>query len=1114
MGYLHINRKFICFALGIGLPFLILFPGDTLAQVTFECHGIGVDSDQDGIDNACDDDDDNDGLSDNWELQFGLNPLDPSGNNGADSDPDGDGFINLQEYRANTDPNNPQSVPVAQSWVARYNGPGNFEDSASALVVDAMGNVYVTGGSFGSSSGFDTGEDYTTIKYDPNGNQLWVARYNGPGNYTDFAHALAVDTAGNVYITGQSVGSTTYPYYYDYATIKYDANGNQLWMARYNGPDNFNDIARALVVDSAGNVYVTGESSVSGTVSAYATIKYDSNGNQLWVARYNGPGDGTASAYALVVDLENNVYVTGYSAGSGGFDYATIKYDTNGNQLWVAYYDGLDTGDFATALVVDAAGNVYVTGESGGLGTSEDYATVKYDPNGNQLWAARYNGPGNFNDVANTLAVDSLGNVYVTGRSWGVATGEDYATIKYDANGTQLWVARYNGPGNVHDNATAIAVDAADNVIITGGSSSGTATDYATIKYDTNGNQLWVILYNGPGNAGDSATSMALDSSGNVYVTGGSGSSNLSSDYATIKYSQSSPMTDLSVTMTDSSDPFFVDRPYIIEGTQYLTYTAIVTNNGPNNATGVMLTDILPAGVTFVSATSTRGSCSQANGTVTCNLWDLGNGASAVITIVVMPASVGTLNNTASIAANVIDPNGNNNSATEVTAVLTADTDGDGIADASDNCPNTYNADQADHDRDGIGDVCDFDCSPGVACTLEYNPVCGADGVTYSNACHAAQACVSIAYSGECNADLDGDGLPDGWESRYGLNPNDSTGNNGANGDPDGDGFTNLHEFQGGSNPQNSTSVPSISSRLINISTRAHVLTGENVAIGGFIIGGSEPMTVLIRARGPSMGGAPFNVPGTLSDPMVQLYSGQTVIAQNDNWQTTRPQCDSPAISCGDAAQIIATGKDPCQPVPGQTSAPPGCTQESALLVTLPPGRYTAIISGVGGETGVGIVEVFNVDGDTTANLINISTRAHVETGDNVAIGGFRIGGSDSKTVLIRARGPSLSAFGVSEPLANPTIQLYSGQTVIALNDNWQDPAQCVSGYTCSGETEIQATGKDPCQPFPGQISAPPGCAEESAILITLPPGRYTAIISGVGGTTGVGLVEVFEISP
>ncbi|MBI2305017.1 MAG: SBBP repeat-containing protein, partial [Chloroflexi bacterium] len=273
---------------------------------------------------------------------------------------------------------------------------------------------------------------YTTVKYDASGTQQWVARYNGPGNSADEARALAVDITGNVYVTGSSTGSGTN---YDYATVKYDASGTQQWVARYNGPGNSTDRAYALAVDSSRNVYVTGSSTGSGTSDDYATVKYDSGGNQLWATRYNGPGNIGDRANALAVDITGSVYVTGYSYGgsSTGNDYATVKYDASGTPLWVARYNGPgNSSDYAYALAVDITGSVYVTGYSyGGSSTDYDYATVKYDASGTPLWAARYNGPGNIGDSANALAVDITGSVYVTGYSYGSGTDYDYATIKY-----------------------------------------------------------------------------------------------------------------------------------------------------------------------------------------------------------------------------------------------------------------------------------------------------------------------------------------------------------------------------------------------------------------------------------------------------------------------------------------------------------------------------------------------------------------------------------------------------------------------------------------------------------------------------------------------------------
>ena len=401
-----------------------------------------------------------------------------------------------------------------QLWVARYNGPGNNIDEANALVVDDAGNVYVTGGSR-SDRGNGIREDYATIKYDSQGNQLWVARYGGPGDGDNTANALAVDSEGNVYVTGRSTGINGD---LDYATVKYDSEGLELWVARYKGPGNNVDQARAMVIDASGNIYITGNSRGNKGHDDYATIKYDSSGNQLWVARYD---DGSATALAL--DSAGNVYVTGFSRANDDLHYATVKYDSNGKQLWASTYNapgGRD--DIAYALAVDNMGNVCVTGRS--FGEKYDYATVKYDSQGNELWVARYNGPADRSDQSTSLDFDADGNVYVTGRSDNENRNRDYTTLKYDSNGKLLWEARYSGLDNGDNMATALAVDDSGNVFVTGqsqGDNSG--WDYATVKYNSRGKQLWAARYNGPGNSLDIATSLAIDSEGNVYVTGSSG---------------------------------------------------------------------------------------------------------------------------------------------------------------------------------------------------------------------------------------------------------------------------------------------------------------------------------------------------------------------------------------------------------------------------------------------------------------------------------------------------------------------------------------------------------------------------------------------------------------
>jgi hypothetical protein len=423
-----------------------------------------------------------------------------------------------------------------EQWVARYNGQGE----ANSIAVDSTtGTAYVTG----FSTGAGTGQDYATVAYDATGTELWVARYDGPGHGSDVARGIALDNStGNVYVTGYSWGVSMSS---EYATVAYDSTGSELWVARYNGPGNGSHSATAIAVDSTGNVYVTGISwGGTATQFDYATIKYDATGTELWVARYNGPASGNDGATAIAVDSgTGNVYVTGNSLGTGQpfGDYATVAYDRTGMQLWVARYTGPgNMFNNAKAIAVDSrTGNVYVTGESMGIGTFTDYATVAYDSNGAQLWVARYNGPGNDKDEANAIAVDGAGNVYVTGESAGLGTLIDYATVAYDSNGAELWVARYNGPANGYDIANAIAVDSSGSVYVTGRSEGiGTGYDYATIAYNSaTAAEQWVARYNGPGNGQDIAYAIAVDSTRNVYVTGGSTGIG-TGDFATIKYSQ------------------------------------------------------------------------------------------------------------------------------------------------------------------------------------------------------------------------------------------------------------------------------------------------------------------------------------------------------------------------------------------------------------------------------------------------------------------------------------------------------------------------------------------------------------------------------------------------
>ena len=285
--------------------------------------------------------------------------------------------------------------------------------------------------------------------------------------------------------------------------------------------------------------------------------------------------------------------------------------------------------------------------------------------------------------------------------------------------------------------------------------------------------------------------------------------------------------------------------------------------------------------------------------------------------------------------------------------------------------------------------------------------------------------------------------------------------------------------------------IPSATaSHLGNISTRAFVQTGDNVMIGGFIVQGTGPKTVILRAIGPELSAPPYNIPNALADPTLELHNGSgALIASNNNWQTT---IIGGIITTSQVSAIQNSGHAPTQP------------SESAIIATLQPGNYTAIVRGVNNTTGVALVEVYDIDGQVSSILGNVSTRAFVQTADNVMIGGFIVQGTGQKSVIVRAIGPELSAppFNIPNALANPTLELHNGSgALIASNDNWQ--TTIIGGIITSSQVSaIQNSGHAPTQ------------ASESAIIGTFSAGNYTAIVRGVNNTTGIALVEVYDLTP
>jgi DNA-binding beta-propeller fold protein YncE len=369
----------------------------------------------------------------------------------------------------------------AQLWAKRYSSSG-AADFANAVAVSPNGNtVFVTG---------DVGFDYGTIAYNAStGAQLWVKLYTGDGT-DNYAHSVAVSPNGNtVYVTGESDSAS---FVAQYATVAYSAaTGTQLWAKRYNGPGSSQDAAHSVAVSPDGNtVFVTGTSTGS-TSSGDATVAYNATtGTQLWAMRYNGP---LISANSVTNSLAVSptgaaVYVTGIIGNTLNGDYATIAYNAaSGAQLWAKRYAG-DGGADSAAVSPDGS-TVYVTGDiySNSYG-AHVYTTIAYNAaTGAQLWAKQHRGAFKGDAIAYSVAVSpSGGTVYVTGTS-AHSANFDYATIAYNATtGAQEWIKLYNGPGNGDDTAYSIAVSPTNGtVLVTGQAFGGSTTgdDYATVAY-------------------------------------------------------------------------------------------------------------------------------------------------------------------------------------------------------------------------------------------------------------------------------------------------------------------------------------------------------------------------------------------------------------------------------------------------------------------------------------------------------------------------------------------------------------------------------------------------------------------------------------------------------
>ncbi|RJP30317.1 MAG: hypothetical protein C4547_16785 [Phycisphaerales bacterium] len=370
------------------------------------------------------------------------------------------------------------------AWFYQYDGPGHGEDVAIPIFLDEEGNVYVAGWSYG---GPETQRDMVTIKIGPDGQEVWAARYNGPANRDDYlygVHAIALDEDGHVYVIGNSVGSSGY---YEAVTLKYDADGTESWVHRRVGPPNTHAFGWALALSDSDEVYVAGDGRNPNTNSADVTlVQYDVDGNFNWINYYDGAGGSDDGPYDMEMGPAGDLYVVGISRNVGGdIDAATWKVAPDGQLIWDAYFDAASGPEYAFDLEVGDDGSVTTVGSLNDRWGNQDTLTLRYDTNGQLLWMRTFDHPNWFGkDELFYVQLGSDGSVYVIGESWnGWNDGINAIAIKYLPDGTQDWLYEYNSPGSGDDAFFSLAVDGFDNVYTTGVSlGEGRTADVITFK--------------------------------------------------------------------------------------------------------------------------------------------------------------------------------------------------------------------------------------------------------------------------------------------------------------------------------------------------------------------------------------------------------------------------------------------------------------------------------------------------------------------------------------------------------------------------------------------------------------------------------------------------------
>lgn len=427
----------------------------------------------------------------------------------------------------------------------QYNGEGEFTDKGIAICMSG-GILYSTGYCYS----YNEDRNFCTIKYDASGNKVWVKTYNGPGFDTDEPRAIAGDVSGNIYVAGRSKNLLND---YDLLIVKYNPAGDTLWTRNYDSGILGDEDAVSMAVNSNGDVYVTGVADGDASLlvnNNYLTAKFSAAGGLLWAKTYNGTGNGDDKAISIDLDNAGNAYVTGKTWNGLDYDIQTMKYaSTNGLATPFATYSSTIGDDIPSVLKLDYNGNICIGATSDRDATSStnrDFLTIQYNSAGVQQWANLYNGSGTGDDDLSNLTIDANGNIIVTGSSDLDSTATDnldYVTIKYSNSGTEAWRKTYDGNAHNTDIATSVSTDINGNIFVVGQSDEGSGlsknNDCTTLVYSATGNELQHVSFDGAATGTDQAAHV-LNDGGLVYITGyGTFSTSQQKDFLTLQYNVS-----------------------------------------------------------------------------------------------------------------------------------------------------------------------------------------------------------------------------------------------------------------------------------------------------------------------------------------------------------------------------------------------------------------------------------------------------------------------------------------------------------------------------------------------------------------------------------------------